>query len=574
MEENFTVYCQSCQTKLDSSKPITVCPHCGSENLEATYPLLKTAVTDPTAARKWQTRLNGRGTTLWRYRELLPLHEDPNIVTLGEGWTPLFRAHNLGLMLGHPNIYIKDERQGPTGSFKDRQAAIAVSAMREAGIKEAVVASTGNVAIAYSAYCARAGIKLWVFVPSSVPPEKMREVAIYGSEVIKVAATYDETKNIAAEFARSKNLFLDKGIRTIGAKEAMKTVAFEIAEQLGSIKSGKDWSIPNGEQYPWQVPDWYLQSISGGMGPIGVMKGFAELKQLGITNKMPKLALFQVAGCAPMVEAFKRGKKYADSVTHPITEIATLATGVPGHAYEMIFDLIQQHGGLMEAIPDEEAFRAVHVVAQMDGLSVEPATAVTFAGLFKLIREGIIPSNETIVLNCTGHTFPVDKHILGDHYTRDMLLNPTEKTGTNSSNQGREEGLLTALEELDSRVQRIAIIEDNPDALRLIRRILQAQGEFLIEEAHNGHDGLQLIKETHPNLVLLDLMMPGLDGFSIVEYMKADPKLKDIPIIVITAKELTAIERSRLKGKIKALLQKGSFMDSDLMSDIRQALPD
>jgi CheY-like chemotaxis protein len=138
---------------------------------------------------------------------------------------------------------------------------------------------------------------------------------------------------------------------------------------------------------------------------------------------------------------------------------------------------------------------------------------------------------------------------------------------------GREEGILTALEELDGRVHRIAIVEDNLDAARLIRRILQAQGEFIIQEAHNGLDGLRLIQESKPNLVILDLTMPGMDGFALVEAMKADTILKETPIIVITAKELTTIEWQRLNGKIKALLQKGSFMDSDLLNDIRQALP-
>lgn len=137
--------------------------------------------------------------------------------------------------------------------------------MKEAGIKEAVVASTGNVAIAYSAYSARAGIKLWVFVTSSVPADKMREVALYGSEVIKVAGTYDEAKRVAAEFAASKNLFLDKGIKGIAAKEAMKTLAFEVAEQLGSIEAGQNPFMLNGSQHPWKAPDWYLQAVSGGL---------------------------------------------------------------------------------------------------------------------------------------------------------------------------------------------------------------------------------------------------------------------------------------------------------------------
>jgi threonine synthase len=394
----------------------------------------------------------------------------------------------------------------------------------------------------------------------------MREGAIYGSEVIKVAGTYDQCKQVAAEFAASKNLFLDQGIKGIAAKEAMKTLAFEVAEQLGNVAAGADPMLLQGNRYAWQSPDWYVQAVSGGLGPVGVMKGFQEMQALGLVDKLPKLACFQASGCAPMANSFHKGLAVAEDVLHPITEITTLATGKPGQAYEVLRELILQYGGAIEAVTDMEAFRALHVVAKMDGLSVEPATAVAFAGLFNLIRQGIIRPEETVVLNCSGHTFPVEKHIIGDQFTRDLDL-------TADSSLGREEGILTALEELDDRVQRIAIVEDNLDAARLLRRILQAQGKFLIEEAHNGIDGLRLIRENKPNLVILDLTMPGMDGFAIVEAMKADTILKDIPIIVITAKELTTIESQRLNGKIKALLQKGSFMDSDLLNDIRQALP-
>lgn len=544
---------------------MTSCPNCHGRWLDARYRY----VTESTnAATDWRNQLSERGASLWRYRELLPILHDQNIVTLGEGWTPLIRAQNLGLMLGHDHIYIKDERQGPTGSFKDRQAAVAVSAMKEANITEAVVASTGNVAIAYAAYCARAGIKLWAFVTSSVPADKMREVALYGAEVIKVAGTYDEAKQVAADFARSKNLFLDHGIKAVAAKEAMKTVAFEIAEQLGSVVAAKDPTVPQANRYPWQTPDWYLQAVSGGLGPVGVMKGFSELQQLGLVNRLPKLACFQSTGCAPMANSFAQGLSKAQNVQQPMTDITTLATGIPGEAYEVLYELLRQHGGRIDAVPDGDAFYALHTVARLDGISVEPATAVAFAGLFKLIREGIIRSDETVVLNCSGHTFPVEKHIIGEQYTRNM--SPID---SKHSSQSREEGLLTALEELDNRVQRIAIIEDNPDASRLIRRILQAQGDFLIDEASNGLDGLRLIRQTRPNLIILDLMMPGLDGFGLVDAMKKEPLLQNIPIIVVTAKELSAIERQRLDGKIKALLQKGSFLDSELLSDIRQALP-
>ncbi|MFZ0544511.1 MAG: pyridoxal-phosphate dependent enzyme [Candidatus Promineifilaceae bacterium] len=553
---NFSTVCRACGHQEPHSQMVLTCSNCGNKWLDAHYDY----------PPQWVNGVSQQGANLWRYRDLLPLKNSDNIITLGEGWTPLIKAWNLGLMLGHPNIYIKDERQGPTGSFKDRQAAVAISMMKEAGIREAVVASTGNVAIAYSAYCARAGIKLWAFVTSSVPAEKMREVALYGSEVIKVAGTYDQAKQVAAQFAAGKNLFLDQGIKSIAAKEGMKTVAFEIAEQLGNIESGMDPMIPNRNNHSWKSPDWYLQAVSGGLGPVGVMKGFQELKEMGLVDKLPKLACFQVAGCAPMANAFHKGLDTPINVDNPMTDITTLATGMPGEAYTVLRELISTHGGTIDAVTDAEAFRALHVVAKMDGLSVEPATAVAFAGLFNLIRQGVIKRDEVVVLNCSGHTFPVEKHIIGEQFTHDMSLEQGKDVPR------REEGLMTALEELDPRVKRIAIVEDNPDATRLIRRILQAQGEFHIEEASNGIDGLRLIQETQPNLVILDLMMPGMDGFTIVDAMKSDDNLKEIPVIVVTAKELTSIEKRRLNGKIERLFQKGAFMDVDLVEDIRGVL--
>ncbi len=156
---------------------------------------------------------------------------------MGEGGTPLFPASNLGMMLGLNHLYIKDERQGPTASFKDRQAAVTMAALKEAGVTEAVVASTGNVAIAYSAYGARAGIKIWAFLTSLVPAAKMHEVALYGTQVVKVTSTYDQAKHLAAEFARKQGLYLDRSARSMLNVEAMKTMAYEIAEQLGAVYS-------------------------------------------------------------------------------------------------------------------------------------------------------------------------------------------------------------------------------------------------------------------------------------------------------------------------------------------------
>ena len=152
-------------------------------------------------AQIWQQGLSRRVGSLWRYIELLPVLNPNNLVSMGEGYTPLTAAGKLQAVLGHPAIFIKDERQSPTSSFKDRQAAVAVTNMAQAGIKECVLASTGNAAAAYSAYCARADVKLWVFLTSMVPAAKMREAALYGSEVIKVTGTYDQAKKVASDFA-------------------------------------------------------------------------------------------------------------------------------------------------------------------------------------------------------------------------------------------------------------------------------------------------------------------------------------------------------------------------------------
>jgi len=503
---------------------------------------------------------------MWRYRELLPLRDDANKVTMGEGGTPLLPATNLALMLGAPHIYFKDERQGPTGSFKDRQAALAISVMKEHGMTEAVVASTGNVAISYSAYSALAGIKMWTFLTGLVPAEKVREVALYGSEVVKVTASYDQTKKVAADFAARKGIFLDRGIRSIAAREAMKTVAFEIAEQLPVLIGSGATPTITGKRcvasggFPWLAPDWYIQATSGGMGPVGVWKAYEEMMALGLVNKMPKLACIQAAGCAPMVHSFDKGLEEAEPVLNPQTRVITIATGSPGPAYSFLARVIREHGGAFEAVTDEETFRAMHVMAKLDGVSMESAAAVAFAGLFKLLSKGIIKRDEVVVVNCSGHTFPVEKHLLGDEWARTVEVPRGEGAV--------EEGLLGSLEQLDGRVQSIAIIEDNPQATLLLRRILQTRGEYRVFEPHDGAAGLELVRRERPDLILLDLMMPVMDGFEVLEALKADEDLSDVPVIVITAKELTTAERQRLNGRIDKLMQKGSFTDEELLEEI------
>lgn len=552
--------CIRCGYQESLGQPLKQCPQCGGDWLDVIYDYAS-------VARAWPEALHDRPYDMWRYRELLPLRDDAHRVTMGEGGTPLLRAVNLGMMMGCPHIYVKDERQGPTGSFKDRQAALSISVMKELGVTESVVASTGNVAIAYSAYSALAGIKLWAFLTSLVPPEKMREVAIYGSDVIKVTGTYDQTKQVAAEFAKRQGLFLDRGIRSIAVRESMKTVAFEIAEQLpaflGPGPTSRRGDGPNGT-LPWRTPDWYFQAVSGGMGPVGVWKGYEELVQMGLVDKMPRLACIQAAGCAPMVLSFQKGLKEAEPVLSPRTRIITIATGSPGPAYSFLSRIIREHGGAFEAVSDEEAFRAMHVMAKLDGISMEPAAALAFAGLFKLVSKGVVKRDEVIVVNCSGHTFPVEKHLLGDEWAR-TLESPSEAPTV-------EEGLLGSLESLDRSVRRVAIVDDNPEAARLLRRILQARGDYQFFEARDGRAGLEMIRRERPDVILLDLMMPEVDGFGVLETLQADKDLQKIPVIVITAKELTASEKERFSGQIQMLLGKGTFTDEDLLYEVLDAL--
>ena len=562
MYSHITVECLDCGQLASYTPSASTCPQCGSGWREARYDY-------KSIGKEILARLPARRFDIWRFRELLPINEHHPVISMGEGGTPLLKASNLGLMLGINQLYIKDERQNPTGSFKDRQASITVSALKEAGITETVLASTGNVAISYSAYTSRAGIKLWAFLTSLVPSEKMREVAIYGTQVIKVTSTYDKTKQLAEEFAeqRPEGSYLDRGVRSIPALEAMKTIAFEISEQLTSYL--EPFRVDNGQsQTPWRVPDWYVQAVSGGLGPVGVIKGFEELREMELIDRLPAVASIQTEGCAPMVHAWENDLDIAEPVTSPRTHVATLATGDPGRTYTILRQrMLRGGGGTFESISDDEAFRAIHVLAKMEGLSMEPASAVAFAGLIKLVRSGKIKPTDVVVVNMTGHTMPVEKIILGEGRVQDVEI--PEKT----PEEKPEEGLLSALSRITpKRYSSVAIVDDHPHARRLIRRILQSQGEYTIYEATNGREAIELAKKEKPDVMVLDLMMPEVDGFAVLDALKSDEATASIAVIVVTAKALTPREKSLLQGRIHSLMQKGEFLDDELVDEIDSLL--
>ena len=557
MASHFFVKCLDCGFQGEYTPVSPLCPKCSSPWREACYDYANAAATLPHL-------IHQRPFNIWRYHELLPLSQPNYDLSMGEGGTPLLKAFSLGSFLGCPNIYIKDERQGPTNSFKDRQAIVTIAALKEAGITEMVLASTGNVAISYSAFAARAGIKVWAFLTSLVPAAKMREVALYGTQVIKVTGSYDQAKQVAADFARQRGLFIDQGSKTIPSVEAMKTIAFELSEQLAMQPEHTGQENPG-----WHAPDWYLQSVSGGLGPLGVVKGFRELRQMGWIDHLPKMGIVQAEGCSPMVHAWENNLDSAIPVISPRTVIATLATGDPGRTYTLLRQAVQgDFGGAFTSVSDDDAYKAMHFLAKMEGISAEPAAAVAFAGLFKLVQDGIIKPDETVVINCTGHTLPVEETILGPGWSRNMVIDQEPAAGA------PEEGLLSALTHVEAeKYPRVLIADDQPEVRQLIRRILQSQGKYTLFEAADGIETVSLARKEHPDLLILDLMMPEMDGFSVIDLLQSTADTLEIPIIVITAKELTQTEKNRLKGRIQTLMQKGDLMSDELLEEVKSLVP-
>jgi threonine synthase len=285
---------------------------------------------------------------------------------------------------------------------------------------------------------------------------------------------------------------------------------------------------------------------------------------MGLINKIPKLGIIQADGCSPMVKAFKAGKEIADAII-PETSIIILSTGDPGKAYTYLYALTKQYGGVMESVTDPEAFAAMRSLAKSEGMAVEPATAVAFAGTEKLIRNGTIKPDERVVVNCTGHTFPVEKHVLGDQWAVDVHLSKDQSPAP-------REGLQAALENLDEKTKTVLLVDDNADDALLIRRLLEGYKQYRVFHAKDGWEGLAMARQKLPDMIVSDLTMPGIDGFGFVEELKLDPRTKDIPVVVVSAKDITDEERKRLNGHIQAVYQKGSLPARKFVDKVVQAI--
>jgi len=336
--------------------------------------------------------LAGRPRDLWRYRELLPVRRAPDIVSLGEPITPILTLPRLAKTLAAGDILVKDESRLPTGSFKARGLALAVSMAKALGVKHMAMPTNGNAGAALSAYASRAGIRSTVFCPADTPEVNVREIALQGASVYRVNGLIDDCGKIVAEGVAKAGWFDTSTLKEPYRIEGKKTMGIELAEQLG-----------------WQLPDVILYPTGGGTGLIGMWKAFAELEAIGfIGNKRPRMVAVQAAGCAPIVRAYDAGEDHA-----PRWEDAhTIAAGirVPQAIGDfLILRAVRESGGFAVAVGDEVITAAIEEVARTEGLLLCPEGAATYAALKQGLADGRIDRGEQAVLfNCaTGLKYPL-----------------------------------------------------------------------------------------------------------------------------------------------------------------------
>jgi threonine synthase len=347
---------------------------------------------------------------LWRYREFLPVRRSENVVSLGESETPLVGLPRMSKMLGVGEIMVKDEGRLPTGSFKARGIALAVSMAKALGLRRLAMPTNGNAGAALAAYGTRAGMETYIFCPDNTPEINVREIALQGGKVWKVNGLINDCGKIVGAGKEPMGWFDVSTLKEPYRIEGKKTMGLELADQMG-----------------WRVPDVIFYPTGGGTGLIGMWKAFNELKEIGwLKGDLPRMVAVQSTGCAPIVRAFDNGERHAE-----LWEGAeTIASGirVPAAIGDfLILDAVRESGGFAIAVPDAAIDTAQVDVATVDGLLLCPEGAATFAGYRAALERGLVAKDERAVLfNCGNglkypmppverildHTAPIDWDVL------------------------------------------------------------------------------------------------------------------------------------------------------------------
>jgi threonine synthase len=390
--------CPKCNATYESEQPIHLC-RCGSPLL-VRYDLKKVKK----AFRKKALTL--RRENLWRYGELLPVNQEENMVSLGEGMTPLIHLKHSGLKLGVNHLYLKDEGLIPTGTFKARGAAVGVSRAKELGIKVLAMPTNGNAGGSWAAYCAKAGIKAIIVMPQDAPMINRKEIAITGAELYLVNGLISDAGKIVGRAIAEYGWYDASTLKEPYRIEGKKTMGLEIAEQLD-----------------WKVPDVIIYPTGGGVGIIGIYKGLKELLEIGwIGEKMPRLVSVQSTGCAPVVKAWE--EKKSESVFWENSSTIAFGLNVPKALGDfLILQAIYETDGCAVAVGDDEILRAQQMLARDEGIFCCPEGAATLSAANRLIKGNWIKPNESVILlnTGTGLKYPETVH------TEPPLLQPEDR---------------------------------------------------------------------------------------------------------------------------------------------------
>ena len=371
--------CAACGRRYEARRLHNLCTQCGK-------PLLVRYDLKRAAQSLTKKSLKERAGDMWRYREVLPVERDENITSLGEGWTPLLLAPRLAAEVGFAGeLFIKDESQNPTGSFKARGMAAAVSMAKELGARRLAVPSAGNAAGALAAYSARAGLEAFIFMPKDTPRANVVECQWTGAHITLIDGLITDC---GAEVARRKgaeNWFDVSTLKEPYRVEGKKTLGYELAE-------GMNWTLPDVVIYP----------TGGGTGLVGMWKAFAEMEEMGwINGKRPRMISVQSAGCAPIVRAFEDGQRFADEFPNAQTTASGLRVPKAIGDFLILNALRESNGGAV-AVTDEELMNGAGEVGRTEGLFVAPEGGACVAALKKLIERGDVKASERVVLFNTG----------------------------------------------------------------------------------------------------------------------------------------------------------------------------
>ena len=371
------LYCSACAKEYEARNLINLC-ECGK-------PLMVAYDLERASATLTRESLAGRVASLWRYREVLPVDDEQNILTLGEGMTPLLKAGRLGADLGMSNLYIKDESLNPTASFKARGMAVAISMAKELGVKKLAVPSAGNAAGALAAYAAKAGIPAFIFMPNDTPTANIVECRQMGAHVELIDGLITDCGKIVAERKQAEGWFDVSTLKEPYRVEGKKTMGYELAEQMN-----------------WELPDVILYPTGGGTGLIGMWKAFDEMERMGwIGSRRPRMVTVQAEGCAPIVQAFAAGANAGADIPNAHTIAAGLR--VPKAVGDFIMlDVLRKSGGTAVSVTDEELLAAIKVIGSAEGIFAAPEGAACLPALKQLLARGDVDRADRIVLFNTG----------------------------------------------------------------------------------------------------------------------------------------------------------------------------